>query len=748
MNTENNFGEEQEQNTEIQKPDSKEFQKILYEGIPFEQLPEKKEDQIDVYNIDEEIKLVDIAKEAKNWEKEKEVSKTIEKEGIYEDEKIMIVTPTYYIERLEPKFNGKQVFISRYGKLEIPRPDTSYIHKGEYLPFQYNKDNNEIDIYEVNGHPIKTDNENIPVCNSTELTYKLKTIMETVPTEENIKELQEFLLLYLKNPKEISYDGHSRWKHGFDAVLAVKLLYNRTNKEHLDKQYYESGWQLRHNKQVLNYVISTKEYISIPPEQQPTHLIHTEIAKEIANNIKVKTNKAFQNITPERKDQYLKDTGKQLDEWIEGFSNGNEILKEVLFQEIRYLLNNDYNLSYNAYNLYNINDLDVIFSKINQPKNTEGKDIERIFTKQRNREDSDILQMFDFENKVDQLITYLKNKHVDKETIELLQLSGKSGRTVKPIVVLKGIVNTKSDTEPPFYPTSSITTSFVKENFNQHLIKCSLQSAKPISMSTNSGVKSRQAFNTILNSIHNKVENTETGNVDATDIEKILKDESISRDEKTEILSSIVKNIDMIEVQNIKKQIKDKIPQDIKDEYAGLTEKEDRELKDIPRYKIKTTEDVNNVIKDIVWKRLDDSQLYQSFKKLCKNEIFYKRFNEIVKNDELDSIYEGIENMVMDDEEVLNMPNFEEIMENTKNRTKGLENIHRRLEQLHLLKEVELIDKAKDYTDWVKYLLEDGVKHVSLLEENWCKLLEKEYLKILGIDKKNFDDFVAYAKSK
>lgn len=79
MNTENNFGEEQEQNTEIQKPDSKEFQKILHGGIPFEQLPEKKEDQIDVYNIDEEIELVDIVKEAKNWEKEKEVSKTIEK---------------------------------------------------------------------------------------------------------------------------------------------------------------------------------------------------------------------------------------------------------------------------------------------------------------------------------------------------------------------------------------------------------------------------------------------------------------------------------------------------------------------------------------------------------------------------------------------------------------------------------------------------------------------------------------------
>ena len=83
MNTENSFGEEQ--NTEIQKPDSKEFQKILHGGIPFEQLPEKKEDQIDVYNIDEEIELVDIVKEAKNWEKEKEISKTIEKEGIYED---------------------------------------------------------------------------------------------------------------------------------------------------------------------------------------------------------------------------------------------------------------------------------------------------------------------------------------------------------------------------------------------------------------------------------------------------------------------------------------------------------------------------------------------------------------------------------------------------------------------------------------------------------------------------------------
>ena len=100
------------------------------------------------------------------------------------------------------------------------------------------------------------------------------------------------------------------------------------------------------------------------------------------------------------------------------------------------------------------------------------------------------------------------------------------------------------------------------------------------------------------------------------------------------------------------------------------------------------------MIKDIVWKRFDDSQLYQSFKTLYKNEIFYKRFNEIVKNDELDSIYEEIENMVMDDEEVLNMPNFEEIMENTKNRINNLENIHRRLEQLHLLKKTTQIGRA------------------------------------------------------
>ncbi len=102
----------------------------------------------------------------------------------------------------------------------------------------------------------------------------------------------------------------------------------------------------------------------------------------------------------------------------------------------------------------------------------------------------------------------------------------------------------------------------------------------------------------------------------------------------------------------------------------------------------------------------------------------------------------------MNDEEILNMPNFEEIMENTKNRINSIENIQRRLEQLHLLKEVELIDNAKDYTDWIKYLLKDGVKHVSILEGSWCKLLEEEYMKILGIDKKNFDNFVVYAKSK
>ena len=38
-----------------------------------------------------------------------------------------------------------------------------------------------------------------------------------------------------------------------------------------------------------------------------------------------------------------------------------------------------------------------------------------------------------------------------------------------------------------------------------------------------------------------------------------------------------------------------------------------------------------------------------------------------------------LKNIVMNDEEVLNMPNFEEIMENTKNRINNLENIHRRL---------------------------------------------------------------------
>lgn len=396
-----------------------------------------------------------------------EVSNAFVNTHVYRSKGITIVTEEYLRHTKGIKFNGDMIFVRRrdlsYG---ILKPDLSHINSNEeearYLQYENGPNGKRKKIYRYEDGTAVLDKNGleIPVYRSNKLEYGFN--LSNV--KGDMSKIQEYFQIYLDNPERISYDGHSVEKHGFDSVLALKLLLEDKS---LTSSFYKIEVEQKSrdgNKKPLQYkfVLSTNEVITFPGQYEPEKLVHTEIAREMANALKERMG------TKSTKEQNR--IGRNLRMWIGEFTKDEPILGVVLYNEIKYLLKNDYNLEYEVKKEYTTEDVDRILSDddiaeivgdSNIPNNIIKK-ISDIFKYSQVRDsNSNLGELLSFESKVDEVLEYLKTTGADSNTLDYLRLSAGFDRVVKPKVVLNGIRN-----KDGIFPTTSITTSYLKEYFS------------------------------------------------------------------------------------------------------------------------------------------------------------------------------------------------------------------------------------------------------------------------------------------
>ncbi|MGI6423601.1 MAG: hypothetical protein ACOX0X_03245 [Candidatus Dojkabacteria bacterium] len=392
-----------------------------------------------------------------------EVSKALVNTHIYRSRGVTIVTEEYLRYTKGVKFDGDMIFVRKndlsYG---ILKPDLSHINSTEeearYLQYEKGPDAKRKKIYRyADGTPILQENGfEIPIYRSKKLEYALRLSEE----RGEISKMQNYFQRYLDNPERISYDGHSIQKHSFDSILALKLLIE--DKFSTSSFYKIELGQKKHQEGMksskYDFVLSTNEVITLPGQYEPEKLVHTEIAREMANALKERMN------TQSTKEQNR--IGRNLRIWIGEFAKDEPILGIVLYNEIKYLLKYDYNLEYEVKKEYTAEDIDRIFPEDGIKEivgernihNDISRKISDIFKYPQVRNGSSLEEVFSFESKVDNVLEYLKTINIDSNTLDYLRLSAGFDRTVKPKVVLSGI-----RTNDGILPTTSITTSYLKE---------------------------------------------------------------------------------------------------------------------------------------------------------------------------------------------------------------------------------------------------------------------------------------------
>jgi len=410
-----------------------------------------------------------------------EVNRTFLKGHIYRSPGITIVSETYLRYTKGVKFDGDMVFVRKQdGSYGILQPDLSHINSNEeearYFVYEEGPDGNQRKkIYRYrDGTPILErigDNRlEIPIYRSPKLEYALKLSGGS----REISKMQEHFKRYLENPERISYDGHSIQKHSFDSILALELL---VENELATSSFYKIEQGQRTHSEGLkslkyNFVLSTNEFITLPGQYEPEKLVHTEIAREMANTLKERIGNTQSN-------KELRRIGANLRMWIKEFSKSQPMLGVVLYNEIKYLLKYDYNLEYEVKKNYNTEDIEnTVLPELSEagikeivgeghvPKDVTNK-IGEIFRYEKARKSSSYLgDLLTFESKVDELLEYLGTKGIDNSTLEYLRLAGGFDRVVKPKVVLKGV----QSRDGKILPTTSITTSYIKEYFSNKFV--------------------------------------------------------------------------------------------------------------------------------------------------------------------------------------------------------------------------------------------------------------------------------------
>lgn len=444
-------------------PEVDQFHQVINEGfnIPSAISP-------DTYSISRNLHLKDFYEGNGNT---RDIGIALKSRGMYEDSTILIIDEDN-LPKTNNIFNGKPVYL-RYSHDDfgIIKPELSHTKgdgekKKKYL--QRDKEG-EIKIYRDRlGNPITDELGNpIPIYKSKSLDYALRINGRV----GDLKRLQEYFATYFNHPERISYDGHSVYKHSFDSIIALKQLltesqfkcktsYCKVEREvREDERGKPEG--LRHS-----FVLSANEVITLPGQFQPEKLVHAEVARELANSVKGRID------TGDEKEG--KKIGRNLRVWIKEFAGDQPMLAIALYNEVKYYLKYDYNLDYNTERKYSSKDIDTFLADEdikeilgeNHGYKEQVEKVGEIFRYEKAEgASSSFGELLTLESKVDEMIRYFKKRDVDSRSLEYLRLSAGFDRTVRPVVVLKGrVIN-----ERPF-PTTSITTSYLKEYFSNQFV--------------------------------------------------------------------------------------------------------------------------------------------------------------------------------------------------------------------------------------------------------------------------------------
>lgn len=392
----------------------------------------------------------------------------VELSQYFENDDNIILTNEYLFQNPNFRFTGKPVFVRTLegGKstYRILKPETSHIKTQEEMDclkvfrkdsngirseLVYKRSNGEI-ILDKNGQPI-------PIINSKCVRFG----MNISNSEENLEMMREYFGRYIQDPERISDDGHSIGKHAFDAAIALKILvdpqYSSTSYFSVVERALDTKEDGRKIKK-LAYFLTTKEAETLLAPALPEKLIHTQIANEVASELRSKLNsgnkKEFNRI------------GNNFLIWLKEFSANEPLLGAVMLNEVKYLLKYDYNAEYRSERRYSINDIDTLldstklgntFGNPNKYHN-EVQKIEEIFNNEYVYGDTDSVgKLFSFESKVDEMIKYLEYKGVDRGTLDYFKLSGQFEEVVRPVVVLKA-----HEKDSKVFPTTTIITSYLE----------------------------------------------------------------------------------------------------------------------------------------------------------------------------------------------------------------------------------------------------------------------------------------------
>lgn len=392
----------------------------------------------------------------------------VELSQYFENDDNIILTNEYLFQNPNFRFSGKPVFVRTLegGKstYRILKPDTSHIKTEEEMNSikVFRKDEkgirSELVYKRSNGEVILDENgKAIPIVNSKCVRFGMKISN----TQENLELMRGYLGRYIQDPERISDDGHSIGKHAFDAAIALKIL--------VDPQYFSTSYfsvverlidtKVGDRKQKrYAYLVTTKEAETLLGPALPEKLIHTQIANEVASELRSK-------LDSKNKKEFDR-VGNNFLLWLKEFSANEPLLGSVMFNEVKYLLKYDYNAEYRSDKRYSIKEIDEMFDgkklagvlgNPNRYHNEMGR-IEEIFDREFVQGDTDSTgRLFSFESKVDEMIKYLEYKGVDSSTLDYFKLSGHFEEVVRPVVVLKAHEENKR-----VLPTTTIITSYLE----------------------------------------------------------------------------------------------------------------------------------------------------------------------------------------------------------------------------------------------------------------------------------------------
>lgn len=418
----------------------------------------------------------------------------------FTDSSTFLAMKPSFLERVR---GGKPVLIKRNdGKLYIPKPNTVGMLDDEMKalweyervdgirrPKTY-KDHTGKEILDADsGKPI-------PIPKRFDIDFSLSKSNK----ERDQKRLEAILKTYLDNPEMLSsYDGHAGIKHDYDSILALRLLESKSVfgesfcKIEATPRMDNDGQQIPYKH---NFVLTTEGVVTIPGDILPDRLIHTQVSKEIADGIRGRLNNAK---TPQER-RVIVDNFKT---WVNHFCGGNDVMGIMMYCEVMYMLKFDYNKSYEQGREFTSSDIDSMFTKEGLRDvvggSTEHKElgnrIHGIFSTERVDKSSYTEKFLAFESKIDDSLEIIENS-LPLENLDSLRMVGGFNRRVRPRIVF-GAVSSGDDV----LPTSSLTTSYLKEYDNTYITKGIsnvLVGKKKDSIILDNARRSREEFDSIL----------------------------------------------------------------------------------------------------------------------------------------------------------------------------------------------------------------------------------------------------------